>query len=166
MNYTSTIPKLYVTLGVVVGALALSSATGACTKMNAPQNGGVQHNEIPVGPVPGPKTPRALPQNPFGKERIAIEAGHKLFAMYNCSGCHGEHAGGGMGPSLRDKAWIYGKDDAHIFDSIVEGRAHGMPAWGDRVPEEQVWKIVSYLESLRTDDEPDPPTQPPAPPNP
>jgi cytochrome c oxidase cbb3-type subunit 3 len=63
-----------------------------------------------------------------------------------------------MGPSLRDTTWIYGSSDAHIFDSISEGRAHGMPAWGQRLPEDQVWKLVSYLKSMRTEMEPSPPT--------
>jgi cytochrome c oxidase cbb3-type subunit 3 len=62
-----------------------------------------------------------------------------------------------MGPSLRDRTWLYGNSDAHIFDSIAEGRARGMPAWGTKLPEDQIWKLVAYIQSLHTSREPQPP---------
>ena len=62
-----------------------------------------------------------------------------------------------MGPSLRDVDWLYGSDDAQIFSSIAEGRAHGMPSWETKLTEDEVWKIVTYIKSLRTKDEIDPP---------
>ena len=65
-----------------------------------------------------------------------------------------------MGPSLRDKTWIYGDEDAQIFDSIAEGRANGMPSWGSRIPENQIWELVAYIKSIRTPQEPDPPVEP------
>jgi mono/diheme cytochrome c family protein len=39
----------------------------------------------------------------------------------------------------------------------VEGRQHGMPSWGSKLPREQIWMLVSYIKSLRTPNEPDPP---------
>lgn len=114
---------------------------------------------IPVGPVPGPGDHGRFATNPYSKEVAAIGEGRRLFVWYNCAGCHGGRAGGGMGPSLRDESWIYGDSDAHIFDSIAEGRAHGMPAWGVKIPEEQIWKLVAYINSLRTELEPNPPPQ-------
>lgn len=62
-----------------------------------------------------------------------------------------------MGPSLRDAYWIYGHEDQDIYSSIAEGRAHGMPAWGTKLPSEQIWKLVSYISSLGTGAEPNPP---------
>jgi cytochrome c oxidase cbb3-type subunit 3 len=62
-----------------------------------------------------------------------------------------------MGPSLRDTLWYYGGDDPSIFASITEGRQHGMPAWGSKLPRDQIWKLVAYIQSLRTPNEPDPP---------
>lgn len=64
-----------------------------------------------------------------------------------------------MGPSLRDEVWIYGSTDAAIFGSITEGRAHGMPAWGTKIPSDQAWKLVSYIKSMRSSMEPSPPDQ-------
>lgn len=118
---------------------------------------------IPVGPVPGPKLAMNLPSNPYTHDQVALAEGRRLFDWYNCSGCHGGHAGGGMAPSLRDPVWLYGSSDAHIFASIAEGRSKGMPAWGTKIPEDQIWKLVAYIKSLRTPEEPDPPIVPPEP---
>ena len=35
-----------------------------------------------------------------------------------------------------------------------------MPAWGARIPEQQIWKLITYIRTLGTAQEPDPP--PPA----
>jgi cytochrome c oxidase cbb3-type subunit 3 len=112
----------------------------------------------PVGPVPGAEQNPARRDNPYHGNVAAMTEGRTLFVRMNCSGCHGGRAGGGMGPSLRDVDWIYGSTDAQIFDSIAEGRAYGMPSWGTALPEDQIWKLVAYVKSLRTPDEPHPPS--------
>jgi cytochrome c oxidase cbb3-type subunit III len=112
-----------------------------------------------IGPTPGPANGSPGPANPYANNRTAMGEGRQLFVRFNCSGCHGGRAGGGMGPSLRDTDWIYGNTDAQIFSSIVEGRAHGMPAWQSHLTADQVWKLVTYIKSLRTRNEPQaPPT--------
>jgi cytochrome c oxidase cbb3-type subunit III len=125
--------------------------------------------DIPVGPPPGPddvgKDVERM-ENPLKDDPNVLRDGHKLFLSYNCAGCHGDHAGGGMGPSLRDDIWLYGSAPAQIFDSITEGRAHGMPSWGTKIPEEHAWKITAYIKSLRTKAEPQPPSAVPPPPMP
>ena len=114
----------------------------------------------PVGPIPGPEGERTGPSNPYTSDRTATVEGRKLFVTFNCSGCHGGRAGGGMGPSLRDEDWISGNRDAQIFSSIAEGRAHGMPSWHKQLTPDQTWKLVAYIKSLRTRNEPQaPPTQ-------
>ena len=110
----------------------------------------------PVGPIPGVGDLKPE-KNPLGTDRNVLQEGRRLFVQYNCSGCHGGRAGGGMGPSLRDEIWIYGKTPGKIFNSIAEGRAHGMPAWGTRLPDRQIWALVAYIQSLRTKDEPEAP---------
>lgn len=114
----------------------------------------------PVGPVPGPPQSVSYRMNPYANDAFALQDGRRLFDWYNCSGCHGGHAGGGMGPSLRDPTWLYGSRDDQIFDSIAHGRSNGMPAWGTRVPESQIWELVAYIKSMGTSQEPDPPTEP------
>jgi cytochrome c oxidase cbb3-type subunit 3 len=113
----------------------------------------------PVGPVPGPPIAMRSVPNPLAGDRRAMAEGRQLFIRFNCSGCHGGRAGGGMGPSLRDVDWLYGDRDAQLFSTIAEGRAHGMPAWGPRLTTEQIWQLVTYIKSLRTANEPQPPSQ-------
>lgn len=102
--------------------------------------------------------------NPYSGNAGAAAEGRQLFVQYNCSGCHGGRAGGGMGPSLRDSAWIYGNSDAQIYDSIFEGRPNGMPTWGAKISSDQIWKIIAYLRTLGTPKEPDAPPKEPMPP--
>jgi cytochrome c oxidase cbb3-type subunit III len=77
----------------------------------------------------------------------AVTAGKQLFQQYNCSGCH-SNGGGGMGPSLMDGEWIYGGRLEQIHQTLVEGRPNGMPAWGGKVPDQQLWQISAYVRSL------------------
>jgi len=149
---------LSTTLLLLVCALGCNQQTTHAAASSAPPGIG-----IPVGPIPGPKTALNLPTNPYIHSQVALAEGRRLFVWYNCSGCHGGRAGGGMAPTLRDPVWLYGSSDAHIFASIAEGRAKGMPAWGTKIPEDQIWKLVAYIKSLRTPEEPDPPTVPPEP---
>lgn len=114
----------------------------------------------PVGPVPGLVHNVHYSNNPYSNDPAALQDGRRLFNWYNCSGCHGGHAGGGMGPSLRDPDWLYGDRDDQIFDSIAHGRSKGMPAWGTKIPEQQVWELVAYIKTLGTPQEADPPVEP------
>lgn len=151
---------MYPSVVVFSALLVTSIGTGGCDRpagvdasMAAPPA-----IRTPVGPVPGPAMNPLRTSNPFGRDRSALAEGRQLFIRMNCSGCHGGRAGGGMGPSLRDVDWLYGDTDAQVFSSIAEGRAHGMPAWGTKLPDDQLWKLVAYIKSMRTPDEPDPPS--------
>jgi cytochrome c oxidase cbb3-type subunit III len=152
-------PRLCLTLA------ALLAAAG-CGR--TPPSGGSTAAPPPmmtaVGPVPGPSgdaagtaTDMTSGTNPYRQNRTAAAEGRQLFIRFNCSGCHGGRAGGGMGPSLRDVDWLYGDHDAQLFSSIAEGRAHGMPSWQPRMTADQIWKLVTYIKSLRTRNEPNPP---------
>ena len=145
---------------VLLGAAAVLAAAG-CRSRDSTDIAAVSatpSNLFAVGPVPGPNPPGAQATNPYANDPAALQQGRELFVAMNCSGCHGGHAGGGMGPSLRDVDWIYGKADANIFSSIAQGRAHGMPSWGSRLPEQSIWALVAYIKSLRTPQEPDAPS--------
>jgi cytochrome c oxidase cbb3-type subunit 3 len=77
----------------------------------------------------------------------SMSEGKRLYAMFNCVGCHG-HGGGGMGPALMDQKWIYGSASEQIFVSISQGRPNGMPAFKDRIPEYLMWELVAYVRSM------------------
>jgi len=70
----------------------------------------------------------------------------------------GDHGGGGIGPSLRDVDWLHGGADAQVFDSIAHGRSNGMPSWGTKLNQDQIWKLVAYIKSVRTPNEISPPS--------
>jgi cytochrome c oxidase cbb3-type subunit 3 len=88
--------------------------------------------------------PRA---EPYYDNAEAVVTGKRLFAQYNCSGCH-SNGGGGMGPSLMDNQWIYGGRLEQIHQTLVEGRPNGMPTWGGKIPDEQLWQIAAYVRSM------------------
>jgi cytochrome c oxidase cbb3-type subunit III len=98
----------------------------------------------------GPYTPPVTVQNPYEGNAYGISEGQRLYEWYNCGGCH-FRGGGGIGPPLMDREWIYGGQPGNIFASIVEGRPNGMPAWRGRIPTNQVWEIVAYVQSLDAD---------------
>jgi len=53
-----------------------------------------------------------------------------------------------VGLTLSDAGWRYGHEPAAIYATIVEGRPNGMPAFGGRIPDDQVWQLVAYVRSL------------------
>jgi cytochrome c oxidase cbb3-type subunit III len=101
---------------------------------------------------PGVPAPRPEVRNPYEGDKRALEEGARLYDWFNCSGCHFA-GGGGIGPALMDGDWIYGGEPHQIYDSIASGRANGMPAYGAKVPAQQIWFIVAYVQSLDTDAE-------------
>jgi cytochrome c oxidase cbb3-type subunit 3 len=96
-----------------------------------------------------PGSPSQYPaiESPFRDNAYALSEGKRLFSAYNCNGCHA-NGGGGIGPALMDHRWIYGNRPEQIFATIVQGRPNGMPSFGGRVPEQQVWQLVAYVQSM------------------
>ncbi|HET8833085.1 MAG TPA: c-type cytochrome [Gemmatimonadales bacterium] len=152
------------------GAMAVVGlAAAACTRVGqdrparVPDRGAATTSALPpgAGVRPGihPQAVLGAISNPYTGDKAAIMAGRRLFTGMNCAGCHSGYAGGGMGPSLRDSLWIYGNGDAQIFSSIAEGRPYGMPAWAGRLQDDQIWRLVAYIRTLGTGNEPvKPPT--------
>ncbi len=88
--------------------------------------------------------PRSIP---YYDNANAVNDGRRLFSQYNCAGCH-SNGGGGMGPSLMDDEWIYGGRLEQIHQTLVEGRPNGMPSWGGKVPDAQLWELSAYVRSM------------------
>jgi cytochrome c oxidase cbb3-type subunit 3 len=86
-------------------------------------------------------------ESPYEENAWGMGEGKRLYQNYNCSGCHAM-GGGGIGPALMDDKWIYGFTGEQIYSTIVQGRPNGMPAFGGRIPNDQIWQIVAYVQSL------------------
>ena len=96
-----------------------------------------------AGPPPSPSGTAS----PYQENAWGISEGKRLFTAYNCTGCHA-HGGGAIGPALMDDEWIYGYEPASIYSTIVEGRPNGMPSFGNKIPVQQVWQLVAYVQSM------------------
>ncbi|HZQ25686.1 MAG TPA: c-type cytochrome [Terriglobales bacterium] len=107
--------------------------------LNSVQVSGLNPGANSVASPPPPKY--------YEESAYSVSEGQRLFNQYNCVGCHA-NGGGGIGPPLMDNNWIYGSEPGNIFATIVQGRPNGMPSFRNRIPEYQVWEIVSYVRSL------------------
>ena len=57
-------------------------------------------------------------------------------------------AAAAIGPPLMDDSGSTAATPDQIYATIVEGRPNGMPSFGGRIPEQQVWQLVAYVRSL------------------
>lgn len=86
--------------------------------------------------------------SPFGADPQVRTIGSQLYLSYNCIDCHGMDGSGAMGPSLADGRWRFGGTANEVFESIYQGRPEGMPAWGGRISDADIWRLVAYVRSL------------------
>jgi cytochrome c oxidase cbb3-type subunit 3 len=93
-------------------------------------------------------TASRAPQPDLDSNAYDLSQGKQLYQRMNCAGCHANGGGGSIGPALSDDVWIYGWHPQIIFDSIVFGRPNGMPSFGGRMTDHQVWQLVGYVRSL------------------
>jgi cytochrome c oxidase cbb3-type subunit III len=123
-----------------------ANATAAVPPPQPPIAGGVITSALVPGLSHSVSTedPRAAA---YFDSRQAVVDGKRLFTQYNCSGCH-SNGGGGMGPSLMSGKWIYGGRLEQIHQTLVEGRPNGMPSWGGKIPDPQLWELAAYVRSL------------------
>lgn len=86
-------------------------------------------------------------KNPFAGNAAAVKEGEKIFDAH-CVDCHLDGTGG-SGPNIIDDKWIYGGSDAEVFATVANGRPGGMPAWLGDLTEEQIWKVIAYVRSIK-----------------
>jgi cytochrome c oxidase cbb3-type subunit 3 len=113
----------------------------------------VAHEGYVAAGLPAQRAMATL-RNPHDGDTRAMTQGKSLYVNYNCIDCHGADGSGAMGPSLQDGRWHFGGSAGEVFQSIYEGRPAGMPAWGGRISDDQIWLLVSYVRSLQEGHEP------------
>ena len=82
-------------------------------------------------------------KNPYqGNQSVVAEA--KALYGEHCAQCHGKELKGDVGPALSD----LDKPDATIFKTVYGGSTEaGMPAFGDTLGKDRIWKLVTFLKS-------------------
>ena len=136
-------------------ALTVALMAGvSCGRGRAPDSAPLETSRpdvigLPGGDVAGAAqfTVGADVPNPLEGQPAAVAGGKRLFVQMNCAGCHNYSLAGGMGPNLSDRYWRYGGTPAAIYQSIASGRPQGMPAWYRALPPQDIWQLVSYIES-------------------
>lgn len=80
----------------------------------------------------------------------AVDEGRRAYLEFNCSGCHGNSAGGGMGPG------IVGSEQGDVQEAVLQGDAKegGMPSFKGCATSTDVKNIAAYLRSIGTQNEP------------
>ena len=96
-----------------------------------------------VYPKSGSDRPK---ENPFQNSEPARAAGKKLFLRY-CAECHGPTGEGtDRAPSVR--AFVRSATPRALHAFIRNGNLRaGMPSWS-RLPDPQIWQVVTYLKAL------------------
>jgi cytochrome c oxidase cbb3-type subunit 3 len=137
---------------LILGAAAIALA--ACDREERHSRAKPLGETVPAGQSPDTIWPGGTSPPPldaraklYDNNAPAIAEGQTLYTQMNCVGCH-FHGGGGMGPPLMDDEWRYGGRIDQIAASIAEGRPNGMPAWRNKLTDDQIWKIAAYVRTL------------------
>jgi mono/diheme cytochrome c family protein len=135
-----------VSLAVSAGAAATTTTSGATTSQAPPRGGWV------LPPTADEE------KNPFAADPKAVAAGKELYGK-KCQRCHGP-GGKGDGPDadpdiMEDMDLTNPKRAARNADGIVFYKAWNgrtkpkMPAVKDELSRDQLWQIVTYVQTLR-----------------
>ena len=110
-------------------------------------NGGLLITPL-VKIIPGNVKPPHGMENPMAQYADSARRGMKYFNGFNCVGCHGPNGGGAIAPQLAHKAFKFGRRPAQHYLVISHGEPLGMPAWGSILPNNVIWDIISYIDSI------------------
>ena len=85
-----------------------------------------------------------------GFDAALATPGAQVFAD-NCASCHGEGAQGDTdlgAPDLTDAIWLFGGSRDDLTETVEQARYGVMPAWGQRLSEEDVRAVAAYVHAL------------------
>jgi mono/diheme cytochrome c family protein len=137
-----------------------------------------KRQSLPIARIRARDAAISTTRNPFNARRDldAVSRGAVIFATY-CARCHGEDARGGgpfelpdhpsrdfHAPGMRFAVTVHGGAPRTWFKKIQNGYGDdvtyptgetiAMPAFGDALSREQIWQVITYLQSLDIDAKP------------
>lgn len=81
-------------------------------------------------------------------DAATISEGKEIYQK-NCTACHANDGGGGVGPNLTDDYWIHGGGIKNIFKTIKYGvPSKGMISWQSQLDPSKMRAVASYIISL------------------
>ncbi|WP_018411260.1 cytochrome c(L), periplasmic [Methyloversatilis thermotolerans] len=91
--------------------------------------------------------------NPYNDSKEKIAEGESLFSTA-CSGCHGHHAEGKLGPGLADDYWTYPNNatDPGLFSSIYGGLQGMMGPQSGHLSQDEILTIMAWIRSIYSGD--------------
>jgi mono/diheme cytochrome c family protein len=148
------IPALVGIFAVGISPAVGQSENAAAAKKNRP------HHERYAELAKVPEKAQAK-RNPFENDPDAVAAGGKLFEQH-CAECHGMKAEGKRkAPSLVGKE-VQEATPGALFWILTNGVVRrGMPDWS-KLPEQQIWQVITYVKSLGPETRPAEERTPPA----
>jgi cytochrome c oxidase cbb3-type subunit 3 len=119
------------------------------------------HDETRVSMMPAfgkdgilkPEEIRSVVKYVIGMNKGTNDESHPGYAIFqaNCAACHGEAGEGNRdlgAPKLNDAIWLYGGDEASIYQTIYNARAGVMPFWKGRLDDATIRQLTIYVHSL------------------
>jgi cytochrome c-L len=90
--------------------------------------------------------------NPYSGEAEAIAEGRQHYNRW-CQACHMPDGSGRMGPSLIDDTFRHERaaTDKGFFEIVYGGAAGAMQTFGDRLTQDDILRMMAYVESLGAD---------------
>jgi cytochrome c oxidase cbb3-type subunit 3 len=90
----------------------------------------------------------------FSKDPVMVSAGKATFTT-TCATCHMPDLAGGIGPNLKDTAWLHGGNPLQIMETISKGVLEkGMPAWGPMLGRQKITEVAAFILSHHQQGEP------------
>ncbi len=88
-------------------------------------------------------------ENPYVDDADAVAAGQASYRRL-CAACHLPDGAGRIGPNLIHGDWKYDRTDTEVgrFEIIYAGGAGSMQAFGQRIDQDEILKIMAFIDSI------------------
>ncbi len=137
-------------LAAVFALAAFPAVAGDITFRHALDNEPLEFEYRPDQEItPAVEKFRQTGENPYAGDEEVIAEGKELYAKY-CQACHLPDGTGRIGPSLVDGKWKYERADTEVgrFEVIYAGAAGAMQAFGRRIDQDAILKVMAYIDTL------------------